>query len=83
MSNRNPNCSEPPLQRSCKWRETGSSYYLLYNIDAVVDLLSLEKGVQVVEKGSQVVLPVPVRNNNGCVMPRSAVGGLVLTTRQH
>lgn len=36
-----------------------------------------------VEEGPQVVLPVPVRNNDGCVMPRLAVRRLVATTRQH
>lgn len=56
---------------------------LLHNVDAVVNLLPLKKGVQVVEKGPQVVLPVPVRNNDGCVMPRSAVGWLVVTARRH
>lgn len=56
---------------------------LLHNVDAVVDLLPLEKGVQVVEKGPQVVLPVPVWNNDGCVMLRSAVRGLVVTAWRH
>lgn len=56
---------------------------LLHNVDAVVDLLSLQEGVKVVQQGPQVVLPVPVWNNDGCVMPWLAVRWLVATTRQH
>lgn len=50
---------------------------LLYNIDAVVDLLSLEERVQVVEESTEVGLPVTVWHHYCCVVSGFTVWGPV------
>ena len=62
---------------------THSQSHLLYDVDAVVDLLPLQEGVQVVQQGPQVGLPVPVRDHDGRVVAGLAVRGAVVTPRGH
>lgn len=56
---------------------------LLYYIDAVVDLLSLQEGMEMVEEGTEVGLPVPVRHHYRCVVTGLAVWGAVASTWHH
>ena len=39
------------------------------DVDSIVELLSLEEGVQVVEEELEVVFPVPVRDDDGRAVP--------------
>lgn len=41
---------------------------LLHYVDAVVDLLSLQKRVEVIEESTEVGLPVPVRHHYSSVV---------------
>lgn len=52
---------------------------LVHNVNAVVDLLALQKGVQMVEKGAEVGLAVPVGYHDGCVVPWLTVWRAVMT----
>lgn len=56
---------------------------LLYYIDAVVDLLSLQEGVEVVEEGAEVRLPVPVRYHYRCVVAGLTVWRPVVSAWHH
>lgn len=56
---------------------------LVHDVDAVVDLLSLQKGVKVVEERPEVGLPVPVRHHNSCVVTRFTVRRSVTSAWQH
>lgn len=47
------------------------------NIDAVIKLLSLKEGMQVVKQELKVMFSVPVGNNNGGAMAGLAVRGPV------
>lgn len=62
-------CNVSVLHQDC----THTQPDLLYYIDAVVDLLSLQEGVEVVEEGTEVGLPVPVRDHYRCVVAGFAV----------
>lgn len=56
---------------------------LVYYIDAVVDLLSLQEGVEVVEEGTEVGLPVPIRYHYCCVVAGFTVWRPVASAWQH
>lgn len=56
---------------------------LLYYVDAVVDLLSLQEGVEVVEQGTEVGLSVPIRHHYCCVVTGFTVWRPVASTWQH
>lgn len=56
---------------------------LLYYIDAVVDLLSLQEGVEVVEEGTEVGLPVPIWHHYCCVVAGFTVWRAVASAWQH
>lgn len=51
----------------------------MHNVNAVVDLLPLQKGVQMVEEGAEVGLAVPVGDHDGCVVPWLTVWWAVMT----
>ncbi len=51
----------------------------MHNVNAVVDLLPLQKGVQMVEEGAEVGLAVPVGDHDGCVVPWLTVRWAVMT----
>lgn len=48
-----------------------------------MDLLSLQEGVEVVEEGTEVGLPVPVRHHYCCVVAGFTVWGPVASAWQH
>lgn len=56
---------------------------LLYDIDAVVDLLSLKEGVEVIEKSTKVGLPIAIRYHYSCVVAGFTVRRPVVSTWQH
>lgn len=56
---------------------------LVYYIDAIVDLLSLQEGVEVVEEGTEVGLPVPIRYHYCCVVAGFTVWRPVASAWQH
>lgn len=56
---------------------------LVYYIDAIVDLLSLQEGMEVVEEGTEVGLPVPIRYHYCCVVAGFTVWRPVASTWQH
>lgn len=55
----------------------------MYDVDAIVYLLPLQEGVQMVEKCSQVTLTVSVGNHNSCVVPRFTVWRTVMASWGH
>lgn len=55
----------------------------MYHIDAIMKLLSLQEGMQVVEQSTQVRLPVPVGDHDGRVVAGLTVGGTVSPPREH
>lgn len=55
----------------------------MYDVDAVMYLLSLQEGVQVVEECSQVALPVSVGNHDSGVVPRFTVWRTVMASGGH
>ena len=56
---------------------------LLYNEDLVVELLSLQHGVEQVQQYAQVFLPIPEGDNQGDAVPGEAVGGVPRPPRPH
>lgn len=54
---------------------------LVHYIDAVVDLLSLQERVEVIEQSTEVGLPVPVRHHYGSVVAGLAVRRPVTSPR--
>lgn len=56
---------------------------LLHYVDTVVDLLSLQEGVEVIEEGTEVRLPVPVWNHDRSVVAGFTVRRPVASARQH
>lgn len=52
----------------------------MYDVDAIVYLLPLQEGVQMVEECSQVALPVPVGDHDSCVVPRFTVRRTVMAS---
>lgn len=56
---------------------------LLYNVDAVVDLLSLQERVEVVQQGTEVGLSVPIRYHYCCVVTGFTVWRPVVSTGQN
>lgn len=52
---------------------------LVDDVNGVVELLSLQEGVQMVEEGAEVALPVSVRHHNGGVVPRLTVRRAVMS----
>lgn len=57
--------------------------HLVNDVNAVLDLLPLEERVQVVEQDPEVVLPVPVGDDDGCPVPRLAVRRPVMPPAHH
>jgi len=57
--------------------------FLLDHEDLVIDLLTQQDRVQVVEKGLQMLRSVAERNDYGDTMPGDAVRGVTLATRLH
>lgn len=55
----------------------------MHDVDAVVDLLSLQERVEVIEEGTEVCLPVPVRNHDGSVVARFTVWRPIASAWQH
>lgn len=53
------------------------------DINPVLDLLPLEERVQVVEQDPEVVLPVSVRDDDGCAVPGLAVRRPVMSPAHH
>lgn len=56
---------------------------LLDYIDAIVDLLSLQEGVEVVEEGTEVGLPVPIRYHYCRVVTGFTVWRSITSAWQH
>jgi len=57
--------------------------FLLDHIDLIVDLLTQQDRVQVVEKGLQMLRSIAERNDYGDTMPGDAVRGLTLAAHLH
>lgn len=55
----------------------------MYDVDAVVYLLSLQEWMQMVEECSQVALPIPVWDHDSCVVPRFTVWRTVMAPWGH
>lgn len=55
----------------------------MYDVDAIVYLLSLQEGVQMVQECSQVALPVPVGYHNSCVVSRFTIRRTVMASWGH
>lgn len=53
---------------------------LLHHINGVLELLPLQEGVHVVDEGRQVTRTVPVRDDDGHLVPRRAVLRLVISS---
>lgn len=57
--------------------------HLVNDIDAVIELLTLKEGMQVVEQELEVVFSVPVGNDNGSTVPGITVRRPVAPPTDH
>lgn len=73
----------PSLVVSLFARLRKSLSHLVDDVDAVVQLLPLEEGMQIVEQELEVVLSVPVGDDDGRAMPGLAVGRPVASSPYH
>ena len=60
-----------------------TSQYLVDDVDPVVELLSLQDGVQVQQPVLQVFVSVPERDDDGDLLLRHAVFGCVASAQLH
>lgn len=58
-------------------------FHLVNDVNPVVELLPLQKGMQVVQQELEVMLPVSVGDDDGRPVPRLAVGRPVASPAHH